>query len=258
PANKPATKVSDDALTTGASLDLPPLKADPVMPVRQLIDYRFPSPFSFEAGARYWYSVGQNRFAFTSNIFPAGNPTSTLDWDRIQGHSGEGFFRIDHHPSHLYVKGLAGGGILKGGDMDDLDFLVTQINFSNTTSAVDGNNLAYAIIDFGYAFEVPQEGIRLGAFVGYHYCPDRMTACGVLCSGDQTGGAFWGPAGSVQVPFSTPVDIFDTTWNALRIGGDAKIQLYDRWTISADVAFVPYARVINNDSHLLRTDLGPT
>ena len=256
--DKAADKTSDDTLTTGASLDIPPPKAQPVVPVRRLFAERDPSPFSFEAGARYWYSVGQNRFAFASNIFPAGNPTSTLDWDSIQGHSGEGFFRIDHHPTHLYVKGLAGGGILKGGNMDDLDFLVSQINFSNTTSAVDGNNLAYAMIDFGYAFEVPQEGIRLGAFVGYHYWHERMTAFGVRCNGDQVGNALCGAPGSVQVPFSTPVDIFDTTWNALRIGGDAKIELYDRWTISVDVAVVPYARVINNDSHLLRTDLGPT
>lgn len=251
-------KTSDDTLTTGASLDIPPPRAQPVVPVRRFFDERLPPPFSIEAGARYWYSIGQNRFAFTNNIFPFGNPTSTLDWDRIQGHSGEGFLRIDHHPTHLYVKGLAGGGILKGGDMDDLDFLVTQLNFSNTTSAIDGNNLAYAMVDFGYSFEVPQEGIRLGAFVGYHYWHERMTAFGVLCNADQAGGAFCGPAGSTQVPFTTPVDIFDTTWNALRIGGDAKIQLYDRWTVSVDLAVVPYARVINNDSHLLRTDLGPT
>lgn len=254
------TMASDDALATGASLDVPPL----MMPVKappfrwsEIIEQRFPSAFAFEGGARYWYSIGQNRFAFTNGIYPFGNPTSTLDWDRMNGHSGELFGRIDHQPTRLFVKGLIGGGILKGGDMDDLDFLADQTNFSNTTSAVSGNNLGYAMIDFGYAFEIPSEGIRYGVFVGYHYWHEKMTAYGVTCNADGVNNFFCGPAGSTQIPISTPVDIFDTTWNALRIGGDAKIRLYDRWTISGEIAFVPYARVTNDDSHLLRADLGP-
>ena len=52
------------------------------------------------------------------------------------------FARVDHLPTGLFAKGLIGGGVLKGGDMDDLDFLITQINFSNTTSAIDGNTCA--------------------------------------------------------------------------------------------------------------------
>ncbi len=217
---------------------------------------RFGSPFAFEVGTRYWYSIGQNRFAFTNNIFPFGNPTSTLDWDRMQGHAGEGFFRIDHHPTHLYLKGVVGGGILKGGDMDDLDFLVDQINFSNTTSQVSGNYLTYGIVDLGYSFEVPEAGVRYGAFVGYHYWRERMTAFGVLCNADLNG--FCGPPGAIVVPFNTAVDIFDTTWNALRLGGEASYQLDDHWSVSGEVAFVPYAWMTNKDSHLLRTDLGPT
>ena len=219
-------------------------------------DQRFQSPFTFEVGTRYWYSIGQNRFAFTNNTFPFGNPTSTLDWDRMQGHSGEGFFRIDHQPTHLYVKGLVGGGILRGGDMDDLDFLVNQINFSNTTSQVSGNYLTYAIADLGYSFDVPSAGVRYGAFVGYHYWRERMSAFGVLCNADIAG--FCGAPGAIVVPFNTEVDIFDTTWHAIRVGGEARYELGEHWSISGELAFVPYAWVTNDDSHLLRTDLGPS
>ena len=219
-------------------------------------EQRFPSPFAFEVGARYWYSVGQNRFAFTNNTFPFGNPTSTLDWDRMQGHSGEGFFRIDHRPTNLYVKGVLGGGILRGGDMDDLDFLVDQINFSNTTSQVSGNYLTYGIIDLGYSFDVPSAGVRYGAFVGFHYWRERMTAFGVLCNADLNG--FCGPAGALVVPLNRAVDIFDTTWNAVRIGGEARYEINDRFSVSAEVAVVPYAWLTNKDSHILRSDLGPT
>ncbi len=230
----------------------------PTFDQRFASDQRVASPFAFEAGARYWYSTGQNRFAFANGIAGFGNPTSTLDWDRMQGHTGEGFFRIDHRPSHLYVKGIVGGGIQRGGDLDDLDFFVDQINFSNTTSAVNGNSIAYGIIDLGYSFDVPSAGVRYGAFVGYHYWREQMTAFGVLCNADQVNNAVCGPAGATVVSFGTPVDIFQTTWNAIRVGGEAKYELDDHWTLSGELAFVPYAWLTNDDSHLLRTDLGPT
>ena len=260
-ASTPAkTSPGDDALTTGASLDLPALKVPLAAPVKAPEPARFawhiPPEFAFEAGMRYWYSVGQNRFAFTNGVFPFGSPTSTLDWDRMTGHSGEIFGRIDHQPTHLFVKGVLGAGILKGGDMDDLDFLVTQTSFSNTTSSVDGNNISYAIIDIGYSFDVPSAGVRYGAFIGYHYWREKMTAFGVLCNANGLGNQFC-PAGAIVVPFSTPVDVFDTSWNAMRIGGDVRYRLYDRWTISGEVAFVPIAHLNNDDSHLLRADLGP-
>jgi hypothetical protein len=240
---------SSDDLVTG-SLGGPSAPRTP-----PTFDQRFQSPFTFEVGTRYWYSTGQNRFAFTNNMPGFGNPTSTLDWDRMQGHSGEGFFRIDHRPTSLYVKGIVGGGILRGGDMDDLDFLVDQINFSNTTSQVNGNFLAYGMVDLGYSFDVPSAGVRYGAFIGYHYWRERMSASGVLCNSDL--GAFCGPPGAIVVPFSTAVDVFDTTWNAMRVGGEARYELGERWTLSGEVAFVPYAWMSNDDSHLLRTDLGP-
>jgi len=248
---------SDDELVTGASLDVPPPAPVKAPPRPEFFEKRFPSPFAFEAGARYWYSIGQNRFAFTNQIFPFGNPTSTLDWDRMQGHSGEGFARVDHLPTGLFAKGLIGGGVLKGGDMDDLDFLISQINFSNTTSAVDGNSLRYAMIDVGWAYAVPEAGVKFGGFVGYHYWHEDMTAFGVMCNADQFANAFCGPAGAVVVPMSTPVIKFDTTWHAIRVGGDAKVDITDRWSISGELAFVPYAWMTNQDSHLLRTDLGP-
>jgi len=253
----PASRKSDDDIVTGASLDVPPpVKAAPARSPDFFVK-RYPPPFTFEIGARYWYSIGQNRFAFTNNIFPFGNPTSTLDWDRMQGHSGEAFFRVDHQPSGLFAKGLIGGGVLKGGDMDDLDFLVTQASFSNTTSAVDGNNMRYLMFDLGYSYEVPQAGVRFDGFIGYHYWREKMTAFGVLCNADAFGNPLCSPPGAAVVPFTTPVDIFETTWQAIRVGGGTRIQLDDRWSVSGEVAFVPYAWVSNDDSHLLRTDLGP-
>jgi hypothetical protein len=258
----PPKAKSDDDLVTGASLALPPPVKAPPPPAPEFFAKRFPSPFVFEGGARYWYSIGQNRYAFAnkSELFfgiPLGNPTSTLDWDRMQGHSGEGFFRVDHLPTGLFAKGLIGGGVIKGGDMDDLDFLITQINFSNTTSTVGNASLRYAMFDVGYAYDVPEAGVKFGGFVGYHYWHESMTAFGVMCNADQVANLLCGPAGSTLVPFDTAAVTFDTTWHAIRVGADARVQINDRWSISGEVAFVPYAWLSNDDSHLLRADLGP-
>jgi hypothetical protein len=261
----PPKAKKDDDLVTGASLDVPVLKAPPPPPPA-FFDKRFPSPFVFEAGARYWYSVGQNRFAFANKTdlfapgIPLGNPTSTLDWDRMQGHSGEIFARVDHLPTGLFAKGLIGGGVIKGGDVDDLDFVIDQINFSNTTSAVNGNNLTYAMFDLGYSFNVPEAGIRYGAFVGYHYWREKMGASGLLCNAVSPlviGGC---PAGALIIPYSTQVFTWETTWHALRVGAEVRVQVWDRVSISAEAAWVPYAWLRNDDSHLLRqdpSDLGP-
>ncbi len=256
------TRKSDDELVTGASLDVPPPVVKAAPPPARFVE-RYPSPFAFEVGTRYWYSTGQNRFAFANktDLFfgvPLGNPTSTLDWDRMQGHSGEIFGRVDHRPTGLFAKGLIGGGVSKGGDMDDLDFVITQLNFSNTTSAVGDATLRYAMIDVGYAYEVPEAGVKFGAFVGYHYWHENMSAFGLICNADQVSNIFCGPAGAAVVPFDTRVITWDTTWHAIRVGGEARLQLYDRWSISAEAAFVPYAWMTNEDSHLLRTDLGPS
>src|SRR5262249_34797750 len=215
----------DDDLATGASLALPPPVKAPPRPCLEIFEKRFPSPFAFEGGARYWYSIGQNRFAFANQTFPFGNPTSTLDWDRMQGHSGEGFARVDHLPSGLFAKGLIGGGVIKGGDMDDLDFLVSQINFSNTTSSVGNANLRYAMIDVGWAYHVPEAGVRFGGFVGYHYWHESMAAFGLICNADQVFNALCGPAGAAIVSSGTPVITWDTTWHAIRVGADARIQV---------------------------------
>jgi hypothetical protein len=218
------------------------------------------SPFAFEIGARYWYSFGDTRFDFTNGHPLAGDPTSTLYWYDTQGHSGEIFARLYHAPSGLFVKGLIGGGVLRDGTIDDRDYFVTQIKFSDTTSEITGNNFRYGIVDLGWAFAVPKAGVRYGVFAGYHYWKSKMTASGLVCNADDVGGFFCGPAGSLLIPNDVAVLVYEPTWHALRVGFDARFEFAPGWTVAGEVAFVPYAKLVNNDSHLLRqsmTDLGP-
>ena len=46
----------------------------------------------------------------------------------------------------------------------------------------------------------------------------------------------------------------------MRLGVEGKAAITDRWSVTGEVALVPFAAVQNNDSHLLRqtlADLGP-
>jgi hypothetical protein len=217
------------------------------------------NPFSFELGARYWYSIATTTFAFTNGHPFFGDPTSTIDWNDMEGHSGEIFGRFEHRPSGYFVKGLVGGGKIVGGEMIDRDFLTGGFKFSDTTSNVGGDNFKFAMVDVGVSRELPALGLRGGAFVGYHYWAENLTAFGVRCNVDDAGGFFCGPPGSVRVPFDVPVMVYKPTWHAVRLGFDWRMN-YGRWSFSGDVAGIPYAKATNDDSHLLRqdpTDLGP-
>lgn len=225
------------------------------------VERRFPKSWSFEIGARYWYSTGTTKFGFTNGIYPYGSPTSTLDWNDTQGHAGEVFARFDHRPSSLFVKAVVGGGALRGGEIIDRDYTIGQFTFSDTTSEIRGNHLKYATIDVGFSYELPRYGVRLGGFVGYHYWNEKMTAYGLVCNADDYGQYYSGcAAGSLVVPYNVAVGAFEPTWHALRIGADARFQINRQWSVSGEAAIIPIAWLDNKDSHLLRqsmSDLGP-
>jgi hypothetical protein len=215
------------------------------------------SPFAFEVGGRYWYSSGRMSFGFANGNPFFGNPTSTLDWASLSAHSGEVFGRIDHIPSGVFVKGLVGLGTIKGGHIDDLDFLVTQFRFSDTTSDVHNGNLSYGMLDVGWAYS-PMVGVRLGFFGGYHYWREKVTAYGIVCNIPSFIGC--PAAGAVIESFGVPVLSYEPTVHALRVGVESRIALDEHWSFSGEIAGVPFAALRNKDSHLLRQsmdDLGP-
>lgn len=223
------------------------------------VERRFPNPFAFEVGARYWYSSGTTKFGFTNGVPGFGSPTSTLDWNKTQGHSGEIFGRIEHRPSSIFVKAAVGAGILRGGEIIDRDYDSYQRTWSDTTSEIRGDNLRYATVDIGFAYELPRYGVRVGGFVGYHYWHENMTAYGLLCNATDVVWPGWtcGPPGTMLLP-NTAIFIYEPTWHAMRLGIDARIQINQRWSVSGEVAFIPIAWLNNKDSHLQRADLGAT
>jgi opacity protein-like surface antigen len=97
-----------------------------------------PSGWSVEVGGRYWYSTGQFQLDLAPGLTGAQNPTteiSRLTWDKLTGHSGEVFGRLDS-PFNVFAKGFVGGGTLTGGKITDEDWGVNptgaNTGYSNT------------------------------------------------------------------------------------------------------------------------------
>jgi len=220
------------------------------------VERRYPKPFAFELGARYWYSSGTTKFGFSNGDPAFGDPTSTLDWKGTQGQSGEVFGRVDHRPTSLFAKATVGGGFLQNGTFIDRDFFAGQLSFSDTTSQISGNDLRYATADIGLSYEVPQYGARFSGFVGYHYWHEKTTAYGLVCNTTAVLQLFCGPPGFQRLSPDVTVMLYEPTWHAMRIGGEARLRLDRRWTLTGEVAIIPIAWLDNKDSHLLRSDLG--
>lgn len=216
-------------------------------------------PFSFEAGLRYWYSLGTMRFGFTNGNPLYGNPTSTLEWKNMTGHTGEVFARLDHKPTGMFVKGMAGLGAITDGRMQDRDYFLEQFKFSDTTSDVKGDLINFASADLGWAWS-PMPGSQLGMFAGYLYWREKAVAYGLFCN--QTTIVFTGcsDGGVLAVGYDTAVAIYEPTWQALRLGVEGSIAIDDRWSAHGELVGIPFATLQNKDSHLLRqssADLGP-
>jgi hypothetical protein len=238
-------------LTAGVShaADLGPAPSEPVQV----------QAWSWEVGARYWYSTGETGYDLfdTTGSFRV----SRLTYEDLTGHSGEAFFRGDHSSGFL-VKGYLGAGVVNSGNLIDEDFPPVVDPFSQTTSDQDDGNLHYGSIDVGYTFydsttpsiglkdePIDSMGVRLGAFIGFHYLNEELNAFGctqlaanpVICS-----------PGSVAA--DTLVISQDSEWLSLRLGLAADVHLTERLKLSAEAAYVRTS-LDAADTHHIRSDL---
>ncbi|MGO8841084.1 MAG: hypothetical protein ACLQF1_08110 [Methyloceanibacter sp.] len=108
-------------------------------PCRRLL-----SPVSSSAPA-IGRAKGSTHFAINSGKHApiAGNPTSTLDYDGMNGNSGEVTWRA-RNETNTFAKGFVGAGDLSGGSLDDRDFFAGQIKFSDADSSIKGSDLSTA------------------------------------------------------------------------------------------------------------------
>ena len=226
-----------------------PVQAEPREPVKA---------WNWEVGARYWYSTGSTSYDLFDST--GGISISRLEYDDLTAHSGETFFRGDH-ASGFFVKGYVGGGIIDSGKLIDEDFEPVTNPFSQTKSDQDDGSLTYASLDLGYTFydstarsyglkddPAGATGVKLGAFVGFHYLNEQLNAFG--CTQLATS-PICAPG---DVGAGTNVISEDADWLSLRLGLTADVYLTERLKLSAEAAYVRTS-LDAADTHHIRTDL---
>lgn len=202
-----------------------------------------PEP-QWELGMRYWYSEGSTSFDINSQRRSPilGNATSSLVYDGIDANSLEFVFAV-RNETRTFFKGFGGGGWLDNGSLDDEDFFVGQIKFSDTYSRLEDNGMVYGTIDIGQDYTLIDRKARvvLSPFISFNYWEESVDGYGACCNRDDVGGFFCGPPGSIAVPFSTKVITNTAQWSSLRLGAEMKAKLWNRLTLRGDAAFLPVA-----------------
>jgi hypothetical protein len=197
-----------------------------------------------ELGARVVISTGQTDWNHTTST---ADPTSVLIYKDVNAYVLEIHGKVPL-PQNSFIRANVGLGIgeIGDGNLRDDDFGAGQVLTSSTDSVISDTDLFYFTVDVGREVVRFRDGKgSLSLFTGFQYWTEEYEAFGVFnrLSGAQT------------VSTSTPVISNEVEWWSLRVGAMGSYKLNDEVSWSADVAFIPYADMHNEDSHLLRTDL---
>ncbi len=221
----------------GGAADDPP--AEPISPP-------WDPGWEFDVGARYWYSTGQYQGANGgSNVL-----ISRLTYNNITGHSGEIFARLDS-PFDVFVKGLFGGGLFTNGMMIDEDWdPMMMLPYSNSQHGITGS-FNYFTFDIGYDLMRGPDH-KLGLFFGYNRYQFGMDTWGFS---QQVYGV---PESFAQTDMLNQKGISEyDTWHSLRAGVSAEAELWKRFKLSGDFAYLPYVFVDALDAHYTRSIFFP-
>ena len=213
----------------------------------------------YELGMGLVYTTGQTDWNHDATSASAllGNPTSELTYEELDTLALEFNGRVSLRGlgsgfSKYFVRGNVGFDVDSGdGNLQDDDWLAGQVLFSSTDSVIPGTDLFYITADVGREMLTFGEGRgSLALFMGYSYWTEENEGWGLY---NRLTGA---------TARTTDVQVFNNKveWHSFRLGALAEFPLNDRLSLTADVAFIPYADMHNEDSHLLRTvmtDFGP-
>lgn len=202
-----------------------------------------------DVGVRYWLSTGEtNRAHNAQGVVPsAGNPTSVLLYENLDANVFELFGRQNTR-NDLFLKGTVGVGRINRGSFDDEDFAAGQIKFSDTTSSVTQGRIGYGTLDVGRQWVLREGAVTLGVFGGFTQWTEDMDAYGATDHLGFIGG---------DVSRDTLLISNKVRWRALRVGFAGDFVIRGSTRLSLDLAFSPYAKVRNEDSHHQRPDFGP-
>ena len=207
-----------------------------------------PAAYTGDVGLRFWYGKGNTG----KNLYdPSGSfLVSRLTYNNLSIFSAEGFARFDLNTG-WFLKGLIGGGGFRKGTLTDEDFPPGIAPYSATLSVLDNSFPLYASVDAGYNL-LRGPDFRLGAFAGYHFLREVVSAqgCNQIAANPFI-------CGFVPVPGTVKVITQDNTWEALRIGLDGAVDITSRLKLSVDAAWLPFVWLNGTDAHWLRISSFP-
>jgi hypothetical protein len=207
------------------------------------------SGYSFEIGARYWYSSGRLAKDLYDDPRFSTDIVSRLTYADLAAHSFEAFGKLGL-PSNLFLKGYAGISGLRKGSLNDEDFPPLTTPYSSTMSDQSGGRLGYASVDLGYQAAL-YPNLSLSGFVGYAYVGEKVNAYGCNQIGSN-------PFICVPAIGSSVLGITeDAHWHAARLGLGLEYKPVDRLTLSGEVAWLPVVQLRSQDSHWLRIGTTP-
>ena len=209
----------------------------------------------YELGVGLVYTTGQTDWNHDATSFSPllGNPTSELTYEELDTLALEfngrvSLRRLGSGFSKSFVRGSVGFDADSGdGNFRDDDWNAAQVLTSSTDSVIPGTDLFYLTADVGHEWLTFGEGRgSLALFMGYSYWTEENEAYG----------AYNRLTGAQAISTAIRVINNKVEWHSFRLGALAEFSLNDRLNLTADVAFIPYADMHNEDSHLLRGDLG--
>jgi hypothetical protein len=204
-----------------------------------------PATYVGEFGMRFWFGQAQTK----KGLFDTSGamPVSRLDYHDLSIFTGEAFSRLDFN-NGWFIKGYVGGGGLFGGKLKDEDFPPVVVPYSATLSDNKSGSVIYGSVDVGIKL-VRGPDFHVGGFVGYHFLRDYVDALGCTQIASNTDICFPSIPDSIRGVSQT------NTW--LRLGFEAAVEFDQRWKVTLDAAWLPYAALYGADTHLLRIGANP-
>jgi len=202
-----------------------------------------PATYDGDFSMRFWFGNGKT----AKNLYGTdGSLVSRLTYSNYLITTAEGVARFDFSNA-WFLKGYAGGGGFWGGKLKDEDFPPAIIPYSATQSPQKFGSLAYLSADAGFNV-LRGPDFRVGAFIGYHFLRETLSAfgCGQIGNNPQVCGG--------GVPDVIKVITQVNNWHSLRVGFDGAVEFGNRLKLSVDAAWVPYVNFTGNDAHWLRID----
>ncbi len=198
---------------------------------------------SIQIGERTWISQGK---ADRNHADSDGSPDvlSELIYNDVDSVITE--FNVNALLYNRYIFNVdVGIGCIDGGKLTDRDYLGdnrTEI-FSVSDSTVDDDSMYYVNADIGYRiFNKKKSSIDL--LLGYQHWEEKY----IGTEGRQQLGGTLGPFASQERDISERA-----TWDSLRVGARASIEIFPKLSIKTRLMFVPWTHYELEDIHYMRS-----